>query len=215
MQHGSVRSRYFTNTPLKYSMDYQAAKSFILDKLSNELSDKLYYHGVHHTLDVLEVTSELCRVLGISAYETTLLKTAALFHDSGFTISSDNHEELGCNIARQHLPGFGYSEQEIERICGMIIATRIPQSPKNKLEEIICDADLDYLGRDDFYPIGDSLFAELKAFNRIGTEEDWNRIQVRFLESHNFFTRFNILRRQPQKLAHLSDLKNLVASYDH
>ncbi len=195
-------------------MDYQAAKSFILDKLHSELSDQLFYHGVHHTLDVLEVASELCRVLGVSAYETILLKTAALFHDAGFTVSSEEHEQLGCEIAQIHLPDFGYSDFEIEKICGMIMATKIPQSPKTKLEEIICDADLDYLGRTDFYEIAASLFEELRAFDRIKTEEEWNRIQVRFLESHSFFTRVNIDRRRPQKLVYLSSLKDLVATYD-
>lgn len=196
-------------------MDYQAAKAFILDKLSNELSDQLHYHGLHHTLDVLEVTSELCRVLGISAYETILLRTAALFHDSGFTVSSENHEQIGCSIVRGNLPNFGYTDSEIERICGMIMATRIPQSPKNPLEEIICDADLDYLGRTDFHTIGKSLFTELQAFDRISNEKEWNRIQVRFLESHSFFTEVNISRRAPQKMRYLSSLKDLVATYDH
>lgn len=195
-------------------MDYQAAKTFILDKLHSELSDQLFYHGIHHTLDVLEVTAELCRVLKVSAYETILLKTAALFHDAGFTVSSEEHEQLGCDIVRRHLPDFGYSAIEIEKICGMIMATKIPQSPQTKLEEIICDADLDYLGRTDFYEIAASLFEELRAFDRIKTEEEWNRIQVRFLESHSFFTSVNIDRRRPQKLVYLSSLKDLVSTYD-
>ena len=195
-------------------MDYLAAKSFILDKLNSELSDQLYYHGVHHTLDVLEVTTELCRVLEIDAYETMLLKTAALFHDSGFTISSDDHELHGCDIVREHLPRFGYKDAEIKRICGMIMATKIPQSPNNKLEEIICDADLDYLGRPDFYTIGETLFAELKAFDRIKSENQWNRIQVSFLESHAFFTPVNIDRRHPQKMEYLADLRQLISTYD-
>ena len=63
----------------------------------------------------------------------------------------------------------------------MIMATKIPQSPRNGLEEIICDADLDYLGRDDFYEIGATLFEELKAYNVLQNEREWNRIQVKFL----------------------------------
>ena len=195
-------------------MDYTAAKDFILDKLNDELSDQLYYHGVHHTLDVLKVTAELCAMLDVDAYETTLLKTAALFHDSGFTISSDDHELYGCEIAREHLPRFGYTTEEIERICGMIMATKIPQSPTNQLEEIICDADLDYLGRPDFYDIGETLYAELKAFDRIKSENQWNRIQVSFLESHAFFTPVNIERRHPQKMEYLADLRQLISIVD-
>jgi len=194
-------------------MNYQAAKDFVLDKLHNELSEKFFYHGLHHTMDVLEVAEDLGNQIGILANEMILLKTAALYHDSGFTISNVEHEELGCGIARENLPRFGYTEEEINLVCGMIMATKIPQSPKNKLEEILCDSDLDYLGRDDFYTIGATLFDELQFHSIVKTKEDWNRIQVSFLEKHAFFTPINQERRTPRKLQYLTELKDLVASY--
>lgn len=194
-------------------MNYQAVKAFILDKLERELSPKLTYHGIHHTLDVLQVTTELCSLEGVSAYETMLLKTAALFHDSGFTINNKNHEELGCQLAVAHLPRFDFSEREIERISGMIMATKIPQNPQNRLEEILCDADLDYLGRDDFYSIGATLFTELRAYNVLHNDQEWNRLQISFLESHTFFTQTNKSRRSNRKAGYLSELKALVARY--
>jgi len=195
-------------------MNYHAAKAFILNKLRTELSEKLSYHGVHHTFDVLNVTEDICALDRISPYHTMLLKTAALFHDSGFVINNQNHEQLGCGIVRENLPRFGYTSEEIEMICGMIMATKIPQSPKTPLEEILCDADLDYLGRDDFYPIGRSLFEELKSFNVLQTEEAWNRIQVGFLEKHSFFTETTKNRRAAKKQYYLDELKALVATYE-
>lgn len=194
-------------------MNYHAAKAFILDKLERELSEKLTYHGLHHTLDVLYATEELCRIERIAPYESLLLKTAALFHDSGFTINNREHEELGCQIARKHLPTYDYTREEIDQICGMIMATKIPQTPNNYLEGILCDADLDYLGRDDFHDIAATLFEELKAYNVLQQEEAWNRLQVNFLEKHAFFTRTNRRRRNSKKLRHLSELKKIVASY--
>lgn len=193
-------------------MNYQAAKSFIINKLQTELASNLYYHGLHHTLDVLQVAGDLCVAQQCTAYETTLVKTAALFHDSGFTISSQEHEKLGCDIVRKYLPDFGYSTQEIATICGMIMATKIPQSPNSHLEEILCDADLDYLGRSDFYSIGATLFRELQAFDLVQKEEEWNKIQVSFLESHAFFTTTNKQRRAPQKQRHLDELRGLIYS---
>ena len=92
-----------------------------------------------------------------------LLKTACLFHDAGFITSRVDHEKQRMCTGKKTPARFWiYSQDEIDRICGMIMATKIPQSPKNNLEEIICDADLDYLGRDDFFAIGDSLFEEVK-----------------------------------------------------
>ena len=195
-------------------MNYHGAKAFILDKLEKELSSKLTYHGLHHTLDVLYITEDLCMNEKIAPYDSLLLKTAALFHDSGFTVSNKNHEKLGCMIARKHLPGYNYTESEIEMVCGMIMATKIPQTPRNYLEEIICDADLDYLGRDDFYDIGATLYQELKAYDVLQSEEAWNKIQVNFLEAHSFFTKTNKHRRANRKQQYLQELKAVVAEYE-
>ena len=195
-------------------MNYHAVKAFILNKLENELSDDLFYHGLHHTLDVLYITAELCYRERVSPYHTLLLRTAALFHDSGFTISNHDHEELSCQIAKKYLPRFDFSPKEVKAICGMIMATKIPQSPRNKLEKILCDADLDYLGRDDFYDIGHTLFEELKAYNILQTEEDWNKLQVKFLENHSFFTPTNQKRRSLRKNKYLRELREVVKNYE-
>lgn len=196
-------------------MDYRAAKHFILKKLRSELSDKLTYHGLHHTFDVLRVATSLCIAERVPARKIPLVKTAALFHDAGFVKNRHaNHESEGCEMVRAELPRFGYSAADIEEICGMIMATKIPQSPKNLLEQIICDADLDYLGRGDFYKIGASLFAELTDYQLLSDEKTWNRLQVSFLTQHQFFTKTNIETRQPVKLGYLAGLKDLVATYD-
>lgn len=195
-------------------MDYRAAKQFILARLRAELSDQLYYHGLHHTMDVLRVAGELCAAENVRGRELGLVKIAALFHDAGFVKNKHaGHEAEGCLMVRDALPHFGYSPADIGVVCGMIMATKIPQSPQNLLEEILCDADLDYLGRDDFYKIGNSLFEELKAYQLISDEQAWNRLQVGFLDAHRFHTRTNKALREPVKRAYLRDLEELVGTY--
>lgn len=194
-------------------MNYKGVHDFMLNKLSAELSGALHYHGVHHTLDVLFVTEQLCKLESVGKRDTILLKTAALFHDAGFLIDRNEHEKHSCGIARQFLPSFEYVESDIERICGMIMATRIPQSPQNKLEEILCDADLDYLGRPDFYSIGQTLFLELQEGSLLTSVEAWNRLQLNFLEKHHFFTKTNQKRREEAKQIHLQKIRAIVAAY--
>ena len=195
-------------------MDNRAAKQFILDKLRTELSDQLSYHGLHHMLDVLRTATQLCASEGVQGRDLTLVKTAALFHDAGFVKNKHaGHELEGCHLAQTVLPDFGYSPADIDIICNMIMATKIPQSPRNLLEAIICDADLDYLGRDDFYAIGDTLFEEMQTYHLIGDEQAWNRLQVSFLSAHSFHTRTNRQLREPVKQQHLEQLKGLVATY--
>ncbi len=195
-------------------MQFKAATDFILNKLENELSPILHYHGLHHTLEVYEVVQEIAISEGnISDSDLQLLKLAALYHDSGFTEGFDIHEQRGIDICKKYLPDFGFESEAIEKICGMILATKIPQDPKNDLERIICDADLDYLGRDDFYSIGKTLFKELKEREIVSTEEAWNKIQVSFLEGHKYHTTTNLKRRKGQKDQYLEDLKKIVKTY--
>lgn len=193
-------------------MQYENARSFILDKLQQELPLHLSYHSVGHVEDVCKATAEIAGKEGVSGEELTLLLTAALFHDSGFLYGATEHEKKSCEIAGEYLPAFGYNESQIERICGMIMATRIPQTPHNLLEQIIADADLDYLGRDDFFTIGNRLYEELAMYGIVNDKSDWNRLQIRFLENHHYFTRTAIESRKAQKDKHLEIIK---AQVDH
>lgn len=194
-------------------MEFEKVRVHIMQRIEAELPRNLYYHCYEHVQDVYRSAMHLAEMEGVGGDELTLLKTAVLFHDSGFIMGMNNHEEVGCGIARETLPDYDYSEDQINAICGMIMATRIPQSPKNKLEEIICDADLDYLGRDDFWTIGPNLFRELRELGLLDSEQDWNRLQLKFLSGHHYFTVSAKGLRQEKKEAHLEKIKSIVESY--
>jgi uncharacterized protein len=189
-------------------VNFLSAKSFILNEL-DALSPALTYHGKHHTLDVYAVSEQLCLSEKVSEHDTLLVLTAALWHDSGFLRHYRDHEAHSCRFAKESLPSFGYTEGSIKTICGLIMATKIPQSPKNHLEKILCDADLDYLGRMDFYDIGQTLFKEMRVLKMINSEQDWNKLQISFLEKHRYFTETNLQERTALKEKHLHQLKRL------
>jgi uncharacterized protein len=193
---------------MKPLMQFEKAKKFILSKLRKELPKHLSYHSVEHIKDVYEASGRIAESEGITKEEVKLLLTAALFHDSGFLQGPKEHEKISCEIARQNLPGYGYSPEQIEKICGMIMATRIPQTPHNHLEQIICDADLDYLGRDDFFDIGNKLFEELMVYGIIADEQQWNYLQMKFLETHDYFTETSKRLRKARKDEHLALIKS-------
>jgi predicted metal-dependent HD superfamily phosphohydrolase len=140
-------------------------------------------------------------------HEVDLLKLAAAYHDSGFLFTYKNHEEKSCEILKNDLAG-KLNKQDIEIVCGLIMATRIPQSPKTHLEKIICDADLDYLGRSDFEPISNNLYKEFIVYGVIKEKDNWNEIQIKFLETHNYFTSSSFLKRNTKKQEHLLLLKS-------
>jgi hypothetical protein len=139
-----------------------------------------------------------------------LLLTAALYHDAGFINVSNCHEEESCRLANQYLPTYGYSAGDLKKINGMIMATRLPQLPKNHLEEIIADADLDYLGRDDFFPISDLLYAEFSLSGIVNNWNDWNKLQVNFFEGHHYFTASVLNLRQNMKQQNLLKIKSKI-----
>jgi uncharacterized protein len=191
-------------------MEFQKAKTYINKRLAKELPKHLSYHSVAHVKDVYTAAERLAKSEGVKGEELTLLLTAVMFHDCGFMVASKEHEKIGCDIARESLPQFGYSPEQIERICGMIMATRIPQTPHNLLEQIIADADLDYLGRDDFFKIGNKLFSELQMYGIIQTEDEWNALQIKFLDQHHYFTKTAIETRKDQKDQYVAILKTAL-----
>ena len=186
---------------------FTSIKQPILSRLENELDSRLGYHNITHTLDVLEQAEVLAgQEKIIDKHDLLLLKTAAVFHDSGFLFVYKNHEEKGCEIASESLRNI-FSEEDIKKVCGMIMATKIPQSPTTLLEQIICDADLDYLGRNDFEPISRNLYKEFLTFKIIPKDMIWDHIQIRFFESHHYFTGTSISKRNEKKMKHLKILK--------
>ena len=190
---------------------FENIKKNIVRKLTLQLPAALYYHGVHHTLDVLKQAERIAGEEKVTnETDLQLLRIASLYHDSGFMFAYDDHEEASCKLARKELPAFGISDDEIDWICGMIMATRIPQIPLNHLERIICDADLDYLGRNDFFDISQTLFQELKYNKRINNIQEWNMVQVSFFRQHLYFTKSNKLLRNPLKEKHLKIIEETL-----
>jgi hypothetical protein len=184
-------------------MDHQAAKAFILAELRVGLPIDRTYHSFEHTLDVNASTITNAEEEGVGVESLELLKTAALYHDSGFLVEPESHEHGGCVVAQENLPGYGYNAHQIKEICAMIMATKIPQKPMGRLSEILCDADLDYLGRRDFFFVGDLLFNEMKAHGTLSTRREWNLLQEEFISKHSYFTKTSRALREPTKQEHL------------
>jgi predicted metal-dependent HD superfamily phosphohydrolase len=188
-------------------MQFEEAARYITNRLSTELPLYLNYHNVEHTKDVYEACKRLTVLENIDDYETRLLLTAAFYHDSGFLKCYDEHEQVSCDILRTELLNYGYTPQDIDQICSIIMATHIPQDPKNQLGEIIADADLDYLGRDDFFLVSNKLFLELLAVGKVESIDSWDKMQVDFLENHRYFTEGARQLRRSKKEEHLKQFK--------
>lgn len=196
-------------------INYLKAEKFILNKLKNELSPKLHYHSYEHSKDVTKQAERIALAEGITDEDLFLLKTAATYHDAGFIEKYDKNEVVGAKMAEEILPRFGYTKAHIERIKELIFVTEIPHQPKNRLEEIMCDADLDYLGRDDFHSIADLLRKELREHEKIKSDRQWDEIQVSFLTQHRYFTKTAIETRRAKKLQNLQEIRDRLARNEY
>ncbi|MFB2118759.1 HD domain-containing protein [Parapedobacter sp. 2B3] len=169
-------------------MQLDLAERYVMKRLADELSPDLTYHNLAHTQDVYSATKRIASQEGIRHPDLQLLLTAALFHDVGFLISAKGHEIHSCAIAQRVLPSFGYTDADISLICKLIMATEIPQRPTRHLEEIICDADLDYLGRDDFFDRSQLLYEEMRKLGTVKSQHAYDELQRSFLGNHRYFT---------------------------
>lgn len=189
------------------------AIQFAINLLKGGLSPQLAYHNLWHTThEVLPGSALFAHHSSISEVDQHLLSVAAAFHDVGFTQSYANHEIIGIRIAVRVLPDFGFTGAHIDRIKGMILATRIPQSPQNLLEEILADADLDVLGRADFLARNDALRQEWTNYGRATSPVQWYESQVNFLRNHTYFTPVARRLRDEQKKENLAALEDILQS---
>lgn len=179
----------------------------VLPVLKKGLPRHLLYHNYQHVLNVVNATDYLLKKESVPEEDRWMILTAALLHDSGFLQTYQNHEEASCDVARETLPAYGYDEETIEEICRMIMATKIPQTPLDHYGEIICDADLFYLGTDDFFPVAGNLFKELKSIGAVKTEKEWDGKQLGFLHVHHYFTKTAIAELEPKKAANVKTLE--------
>lgn len=187
-------------------MNFNELRSGVVEMLGNDLSPKLHYHNLNHTVSVIKSATTIAQSEGVNETDLVLVRTAALLHDIGFLWDFDNHEAVGAEYVFELLPNYGYEPADIEHISAMIKATKIPQSPKSKLAEILCDADLAYLGSDYFYTIGNLLFKELIEREIVENAAQWDKMQIEFLTSHSYYTTYAQKNLKPKKDRYLTEL---------
>src|SRR4051794_27139573 len=150
---------------------------YVFDLLETGLPSHFYYHNKEHTQYVVNAALQLAKAEQVIEEDMQLLITAALLHDIGFTETVKNHEEKSCEISKRLLPSYAFDASAIDTICELIIVTKLPQQAHTPLEQILCDADLYYLGTDHFFEYGDRLFREMTALHLIGSFDEWNELQ--------------------------------------
>ncbi len=187
-------------------------REYVSKLLTEKLSKTYLYHNLAHTQDVVRGARAIAKALKVSAEDLEIITLAAWFHDIGYSISAKNHEALGIGIAKKFLVQHKYPTLKIKQIIGCIRATKVPQKPKTILEQIVCDADLLYLGKPNAIQRGDTLRREFELHqNKKKSEADWLKQSVQFFKKHHFHTSFVIEKYEPIRQKNLLQIRARIA----
>jgi len=181
--------------------------------LENDIPEKFVYHDDYHTTRVVKAAQKIGLACGFDEEQIEILTIAAWFHDTGYKNGCVNHEATGIQMARTFLETESYPEAKIKQVEGCIEATKMPQSPKNLLEQVICDADLHHLACDDYQKMASKMHKEIELMK--GQEidgDDWNEMNYKFFKDHEFFTPYGKEVLEPIKDKNLQTIKKAYKS---
>ena len=187
----------------------QATDDFILKLFSNDLPSTFVYHNYTHSKRVYKSINEIIEHSQIDVKDATILRLAALLHDTGYTVNIENHEVEGVKIARNFLESKGVEGDIIDGVEKCILATKFKDTiPKSDLEKMIRDADSSHFGKDYFTEASEFLRLELLLHNRKKfTPMEWLEENIKvFVEDHRYYTDYALKNWQPVKEDNLSNL---------
>lgn len=189
-------------------------KTYVANILKNDLSPDMTYHSLKHTEEVVKSSLEIANKQGVSKDDELIIHIAAWFHDLGYSKGCENHEKTGANMAQAFLKDKGWSQSKIDQVNGCIMATQMPQNPKNSLEKIICDADLMHLARPDYLKKADLLHHEIQKVKDMEISDgEWLKMNEEFLGKHCFFTEYAKTNYQPAVKANLKKVTERLKSW--
>ncbi|HXB10176.1 MAG TPA: Pycsar system effector family protein [Puia sp.] len=194
-------------------MDYpsilEQAQHYVRTLYDSQVTEKLYYHNLRHTENVVEAATQIAQHYQLSDVDFFTVCAASWFHDIGYlTGDGKGHEERGARMAQSYLEGTGLEFGVIEAVKRCIVATQLPQRAVGLEEQIVCDADLYHLGTDEFSDRNKLMRKEAEAAQgRKISKEEWRRSTIRFLESHQYYTDYCRLLLNEKQTENLIKLK--------
>lgn len=164
-----------------------SCENFVIETLNTSLDANHVYHNLAHTQRVVKAVEELSALEMLNEIQKELLTIAAWLHDIGYTVSNDNHEEIGAQIADKFLTSQSYESDKIAEVKRLILATKMDHIASDLLEGIIRDADSAHLGSKSFFEISELLKKELELYKESKISDmEWLETNIHFMTSHKF-----------------------------
>lgn len=185
----------------------KSAEEYTRVFFAQHISDKYTYHNLQHTINVVNAVKEICAQEELTEEEIESLEIAAWFHDMGYDQGAEGHEQRSAEYATKFLKESHFSKERINIICAGILATKYPQAPTTLLEKILCDADLNHLGKDTYWDRCGKVRQELALVkNLIMNEQEWIDFELKFMKNHEFHTKVGQDVYEKNKVKHIKQL---------
>lgn len=183
-------------------------RKFVVDLMTNKLPEQYVYHNLQHTLDVVSAAEEIATHSNLRTEQVEVVLAAAYLHDIGYTQNNERHEDHSITLSREFLDQLGADKNYIDDVIGCIEATKMPQNPKNLLQQVLCDADLYHLSSGQYFEKAELLRTEFSTLENDNiTESEWLNMSTVFIDSHRYFTDYGKQTLDPGKAKNLKKIK--------
>lgn len=190
----------------------EETKKYVAEFIADHFTENICYHNIDHTLEVVEAAEFIGRKCNLSERELEIVIVAAWFHDTGYYLGCENHENASVGIAAKYLEDRKTDKEFVDAVKKCILSTKIPQSPTNLLEKIICDADLFHLASEKFFEKSELLWQEFSYNDENMTPKSWLSQSKKFVEAHRYHTAFGKEKLFPKLKKNLELLNSKINS---
>ncbi|WP_316768353.1 Pycsar system effector family protein [Pedobacter frigiditerrae] len=194
---------------MKYKRLLEDVKEFVMDYFHTHHNENLVYHNLEHTQDVVKATMQIANHYQLNDKDFFIVMTGAWFHDTGYFEDTQNHEQIGADLAVDFLKKNDVPADVRDAVMQVILSTKMPQKPTNQLENILCDGDLFHLGTEDFSKKRKLMHKEVELlYNKDISKNEWRKKDIEFLESQQYHTDYCVLLLSDQKAVNIEKLRN-------
>ena len=184
-----------------------------LSFLEKNLGKRYTYHNQAHTLEVCNAVKLFAEHTELPPETYAALRIAAIFHDFGYLERSFDNEKLALPYIQDFGRQFGIAESILLAANDMILETTFPYQPSSAAGKLLCDADIEYIGRECFIEQAELFRKELSSDNIVYTERDWWSFELKFLQENTFFTPIVQSLRNAGRLRNLEKVRQLLLKY--
>lgn len=200
---------------MNYKQFQEDVKTHVGDYFHTHNDPRLVYHNFEHTQEVVNAAQQIANHYQLNEQDFFTVTVAAYFHDTGYFEDALNHEAKGAELADQFLASHKVNQEVRDSVKSAILATKIPQQPKNEIDKIICDADLFHLGLPDFRAKGKLMHKENELiYKKDISKLEWRKKDIQFMESHHYHTDYANLLLSDQKQKNIDKLKSKLTAQE-